>query len=330
MRRLLLRGASPAIMRPSTSRGVSPGTMPTMRPRYMTTMRSASAATSSSSVETTTTGTPASRVCDDALVDELDRADVEAAGRLGGDEQPQVAAELAGEHDLLLVAAGEPAAPCASMPCVRMSNSLTFSRAKSARCAALEVARADERRAVAAVEHEVLGDRELADEAVFGAVLGHEADARRRGLAPTLAELSSVPSSVMRARARGAGGRASASVSSVWPLPCTPAMARISPRRTVKHTSLTTSCPMRVDDREVPRRRAPASPSFGSLLVHGELDGAADHQRRELGVRSPSGAASPTTLPRRMTVMRSATSRTSRSLWVMKTIDGAGLLAAGA
>ena len=32
------------------------------------------------------------------------------------------------------------------------------------------------------------------------------------------------------------------------------------------------------------------------------------------------GDASPTTLPSRMTVMRSATSRTSRSLWVMKTI----------
>ncbi len=32
------------------------------------------------------------------------------------------------------------------------------------------------------------------------------------------------------------------------------------------------------------------------------------------------GSASPTTWPRRITVMRSATSRTSRSLWVMKTI----------
>ena len=32
------------------------------------------------------------------------------------------------------------------------------------------------------------------------------------------------------------------------------------------------------------------------------------------------GEASPTTLPRRMTVILSATSRTSRSLWVMKTM----------
>ena len=34
-----------------------------------------------------------------------------------------------------------------------------------------------------------------------------------------------------------------------------------------------------------------------------------------------SGLASPTTLPRRITVIRSATARTSRSLWVMKTIE---------
>ena len=72
-------------------------------------MRSARAGTSSSSVETTITGMPASRVCDDALVDELDRADVDAAGGLRGHEQREVAAQLAREHDLLLVAAGEAA-----------------------------------------------------------------------------------------------------------------------------------------------------------------------------------------------------------------------------
>src|SRR5690606_1299188 len=53
---------TPAIMSPSFSRGVSPGTIPTTRPRYITRMRSARAATSSSSVEITITGTPASRV----------------------------------------------------------------------------------------------------------------------------------------------------------------------------------------------------------------------------------------------------------------------------
>ena len=37
--------------------------------------------------------------------------------------------------------------------------------------------------------------------------------------------------------------------------------------------------------------------------------------------RTSPELASPTTLPRRITVIRSATARTSRSLWVMKTID---------
>src|SRR6478735_8001245 len=44
---------------------------------------------------------------DDALVHELDRADVQAAGGLGGDEEPQRAGEFAGQHHLLLVAARE-------------------------------------------------------------------------------------------------------------------------------------------------------------------------------------------------------------------------------
>src|SRR5690606_39906498 len=46
---------TPAIMRPRTSRSVSPGTMPTMPPRYMTASRSASDMTSSSSLDTMST-----------------------------------------------------------------------------------------------------------------------------------------------------------------------------------------------------------------------------------------------------------------------------------
>src|SRR5699024_1666763 len=51
----------PAIINPRTSRSVSPGTMPTICPRYITAIRSASAETSSSSVETMITGVPESR-----------------------------------------------------------------------------------------------------------------------------------------------------------------------------------------------------------------------------------------------------------------------------
>ena len=55
----------------------------------------------------------------------------------------------------------------------------------------------------------------------------------------TLLPRSSTPSRVMDPVVRGWRPRI-ASVSSVWPLPCTPAIARISPARTVNETSLTT------------------------------------------------------------------------------------------
>ena len=44
---------------------------------------------------------------DDALVDEFDRADVDAAGRLPDQEDLGIALDLARQHDLLLIAAGE-------------------------------------------------------------------------------------------------------------------------------------------------------------------------------------------------------------------------------
>ena len=71
----------------------------------MTAIRSDSSRTSSSSADTSRIAVPASRLAIAWLVDELDAADVEAAGRLVEDEQPQVAVELARDDDLLLVAA---------------------------------------------------------------------------------------------------------------------------------------------------------------------------------------------------------------------------------
>ena len=100
-------GRSPAIMSPSTSRGVSPGTMPTILPRYITTMRSASATTSSSSVETTMTGMPASRVATIRLwTNSIEPTSTPRVG-CAATSSAQLAAQLAREHDLLLVAAGE-------------------------------------------------------------------------------------------------------------------------------------------------------------------------------------------------------------------------------
>ena len=73
----------------------------------MTRIRSESERISSSSSETSRIAAALVALGDEPAVDELDRADVEAARRLRGDQHRRVAVDLAGEHDLLLVAAGE-------------------------------------------------------------------------------------------------------------------------------------------------------------------------------------------------------------------------------
>ena len=74
---------------------------------------------------------PGVALLDRLAVDELDAADVEAARRLVEDEQPQVAVELAGDDDLLLVAAGQRAGESPSGDGVRMSYSLTATLPRS-------------------------------------------------------------------------------------------------------------------------------------------------------------------------------------------------------
>ena len=80
---------------------------PVIVPSNITRMRSASERISSSSTETSSTALPCVAHLDQALVDELDRADVDAAGRLADQQQVRVVLQLAREHQLLLVAAGE-------------------------------------------------------------------------------------------------------------------------------------------------------------------------------------------------------------------------------
>ena len=110
-----------------------------------------------------------------------------------------------------------------------------------------------------------------------------------------------------------------ASTSSVCPLPCTPATASTSPARTSSDVPATASCPR---SSNTDRSRTVSTGSPGA---------AADLSTRSLTVRPTiidasssslaSGRAVPTTAPRRMTVIRSAIALTSRSLWVMNTID---------
>ena len=134
--------------------------------------------TSSSSVETTITGMPGVARRDDALVDELDRADVEPAGRLGGDEAAAGRGSARGR--------ARPSAGCRrrAVPTVRVdalgahvelaraSPSANSSRSPSCSVPALTNGAPSERSSI-----RFSAMRELADQAVLVAVLRHEPDA---------------------------------------------------------------------------------------------------------------------------------------------------------
>ena len=213
-----------------------------IRPRYITTSRSATASSSSSSDETSSTAAPAVAGGDDAAVDQLGRADVDAARRLGRDQQP----------------AGRPRAPAPRPPSAdcrpraspsgrctdgaRTSYSATRRVGEPTDGVEHPAQPAGERRPVVAREHQVVGQRVRQHQAVLVAVLrdvahpvlGKLARARRR-------------SGRRRGASRGRRGRrrrpVSASTSSVWPFPSTPAMPTISPARTVRSTPSTTTLP---------------------------------------------------------------------------------------
>ena len=134
-----------------------------------------------------------------------------------------------------------------------------------------------------------------------------------------LRPVSSSPSNRTSPRTVGVMPR-SASASSVCPLPWTPAIQTISPPATSRSRSSTTSVPLGAATETF------SSTSRGAAPV----DWAGALSTRRLTARPTISSAScasesvgrawPTTLPRRITVILSAIARTSRSLWVMKTI----------
>src|SRR6202050_340795 len=110
-----------------------------------------------------------------------------------------------------------------------------------------------------------------------------------------------------------------ASHSSVCPLPWTPATPRISPARTWNDVPLTCACPARsVTTRPATSRTT--SPGLAACLLTRSCTSRPTMSR----ARSSSvlvGGRSPTTLPRRRTVIVSAMAWTSLSLCEMKTMD---------
>ena len=108
------RPAAPVIAMPSSSSLAVGGNSPAISPSYMHEDPVGEGEDLLELERHEQDGASLVALLDQPAVHELDRADVEAARGLRGDQNLRVALDLAGEHDLLLVAAGEAAGARAS------------------------------------------------------------------------------------------------------------------------------------------------------------------------------------------------------------------------
>ena len=108
-------------------------------------------------------------------------------------------------------------------------------------------------------------------------------------------------------------------VSSVCPLPCTPATARISPGATSKSTLSSSTTPL--SPTTVSPRTSSAVPVVWAVSLATVRETSRPTIRAASSSVDVSGPTWPTTSPRRITVITSDTARTSRSLWEMNTMD---------
>ena len=113
----------------------------------------------------------------DAAVHELDRAHVQAPGRLAGHQHLVLPAEFPGQDDLLLVAAGQRAHRRVRRLGADVELLHPFGRV-AGDGAQVQVDARGERRPVVAVQDHVVGHREGADQPVFLPVLGDVGDPR--------------------------------------------------------------------------------------------------------------------------------------------------------
>src|SRR5215467_2464644 len=114
---------------------------------------------------------------DDPAVHELDRADVQAAGWLAGDQHLVLAADLPGQDDLLLVAARQGTGRGGGGPGADVELGDELFRVLRD-LLEVEVDARGERPLVVRIKNEILGYRESPDEAVLVPVFGHVGDAR--------------------------------------------------------------------------------------------------------------------------------------------------------
>ena len=122
--------------------------------------------------------------------------------------------------------------------------------------------------------------------------------------------MRTVPASIDRSPA-------SASIISVWPFPSMPAMPTISPARTSNEMPRTFSRPRSSWTRN-PSTWSSGSPDLAEVFSTRRSTSRPTIRRARLASVAPSAGNVSTSLPRRRTVIRSAMSSTSFSLWVMK------------
>ena len=283
---------------------------PIMRPRYITTMRSA---TREQLVELGGDQQHADAALAggaDLAVDRLDRADVEAARRLRGEQ----------EHAGPAGSARAPAPPSAgcrptgwrtatSGPAARTSKRCIVSLAARRSARAVEQAEAAEvARAGSSIRFSA---RLIGGDAADGVpVLGHDADAGRGERPSAWRRSSSRPPTKTRPSLAGAMPDSTAP-SSLWPLPSTPAMPTISPR---------------VDD-ERRRRRAGARRSASRTVRPSTCSASSAAGSASRGAsRDRAEAASTRGLGAERSRWRTAP-RPSRSRWIIARTSAADLLA---
>src|SRR5215211_8274590 len=108
---------------------------------------------------------------DEPAMDELDRADVEPARRLGGQQDARIALDLAGDDHLLLIAARQRGGP-RERPTAADVEGLQEAPRPCDQPARIEPAEARVGRLLVIVERDVLGEREVEHEPAAMAVLG--------------------------------------------------------------------------------------------------------------------------------------------------------------
>ena len=284
----------------------------------MTRMRSESERISSSSSETSRTALPSSR----SATMRRCRYSIAPTSRprvgWAAIEHLRVARDLAGDDDLLLVPAGQPAGARERAAAADVELADQPRRA-------LDEPRREQpapprvRRLRVVVQRDVLRDRELEHEPAPLPVLGDVADAgvehppRRRLVQLAAGDLDRRPLACFRRPVI-------ASISSVWPLPSTPAMPTISPARTSKEMPRTLAMPRS----SLTWRSSTASrtsPGCAGVFSTWSRTSRPTIARASDASVAPSRGTVSIFLPRRSTVIRSAISSTSFSLWLMKMID---------